>query len=78
MRAQHALAKLEIGATPPGAPGLPHDLARLDWFDLRQMLLVARLVVEAARARRESRGAHQREDHPGLDPAWARSQVMAA
>jgi succinate dehydrogenase/fumarate reductase flavoprotein subunit len=34
-------------------------------------LLVARLVARAALARTESRGAHQRTDHPATDPAWA-------
>ena len=78
LRAAAALADLgaELGAAPPGAPGTPHDLARLDWFDLRQMLLVAESVVQAALARTESRGAHQREDFPGLDPAWQRNQVQ--
>ena len=35
-----------------------------DWFELRAMLTSARLVVSAALARTESRGAHQREDYP--------------
>jgi succinate dehydrogenase/fumarate reductase flavoprotein subunit len=79
-RAAAAIAELrvELGNAPPGAPGTPHDLARLDWFDLRQMLLVAACVVRAARMRTESRGAHQREDFPAMDPAWARPQVLAA
>ncbi|MGJ3508478.1 L-aspartate oxidase [Enemella sp. A6] len=33
---------------------------------------VATLVVAAARARTESRGAHRRTDHPHTDPSWAR------
>ena len=65
-----------LGEAPPGRPGTPHDLARLDWFDLRQMLLVADAVVQAAAARTESRGAHQREDFPGQDPAWRLNQLL--
>jgi succinate dehydrogenase/fumarate reductase flavoprotein subunit len=52
------------------------DTARLDWFDLRNMLLVAETVTRAALARRESRGAHQREDFPQTDPDWAFNQAM--
>ena len=74
-RAAAALAALhaEVGEAPPGTPGLTHDLARLDWLDLRQMLLVAESVVIAATARTESRGAHQREDFPEMSPAWERN-----
>jgi succinate dehydrogenase/fumarate reductase flavoprotein subunit len=52
------------------------DLRRLEWFDLRNMLLVARVVTMAALARRESRGAHQREDSPGMLPQWRVNQVL--
>jgi succinate dehydrogenase / fumarate reductase flavoprotein subunit len=78
-RAARGIAALReaIGETPPGAPGLAHDLARFDWFDLRQMLLVADSVVAAAAARRESRGAHQREDAPDTDPAWTVNQLVS-
>jgi len=65
-----------VGDTPPGKPGAAHDLVRLDWFDLRQMLLVAESVVAAAAERRESRGAHQREDAPDTDPAWTINQTI--
>jgi len=77
-RALAGLAELEaeLGTTPPGVPGQAHDLARLDWLDLRQMLLVARAVVLAALAREESRGAHQREDFPEMREEWRVNQVI--
>src|SRR5215831_5729945 len=66
----------EIGHTPPG-DGNRFDMRRIDWFDLRNMLLVSRVVAEAALARTETRGAHQREDHPHLSPDWAINQTVA-
>jgi succinate dehydrogenase/fumarate reductase flavoprotein subunit len=42
-------------------------------LESRNMVLVARMVVSAARARTESRGAHQRADFPGQDDSlWLR------
>ena len=64
----------EIGERPFGGTG-PFDMARLDWFDLRNMLLVAHTVTKAALARTESRGAHQREDFPGMLEKWHVNQV---
>ena len=46
------------------------DLQRLEWFDLRNMLTVARAVAATALARSESRGAQQREDFPNMLPQW--------
>ena len=60
---------------PPA--GKPYDTELADWLDLSTMLVVARCVASSALARTESRGAHQREDHPGLDPAWQKNQVIA-
>jgi succinate dehydrogenase / fumarate reductase flavoprotein subunit len=53
------------------------DPVLIDWLDLRSMLLVAQTVALPALARNESRGAHQREDHLGLDEAWQLNQVVA-
>jgi succinate dehydrogenase/fumarate reductase flavoprotein subunit len=71
-----AIARLtdELGSTPPG-DGNRFDMRRIEWFDLRNMLLVARVVAEAARARTETRGAQQREDYPQLSPDWAFNQI---
>ena len=76
---RRALAAIEettraLGERPDGAGGA-FDLRLLEWFDLRNMLLVARTVTMAALARTESRGAHQREDFPGMLPQWRVNQV---
>jgi succinate dehydrogenase / fumarate reductase, flavoprotein subunit len=76
----HALAAIDdmsaaLGERPVG-DNKAFDLRRLEWFDLRNMLLVARVVTMAALARRESRGAHQREDFPGMLPQWRVNQVV--
>jgi succinate dehydrogenase/fumarate reductase flavoprotein subunit len=63
----------ELGDRPAGE-ARPFDMQRIDWFDLRNMLLVARIVTEAALRRTESRGAHQREDFPGMLPEWQINQ----
>jgi succinate dehydrogenase / fumarate reductase flavoprotein subunit len=65
----------DIGERPLGDGGA-FDMVRLDWFDLRNMMLVAHTVAKAALARTESRGAHQREDYPGMLPEWRVNQVV--
>ncbi len=45
-------------------------------FELRNMLVVARLIVEAALQRRESRGAHYREDFTEASEEWQRHIVL--
>ena len=44
--------------------------------ELRNMLVVSRLIVEAALQRRESRGAHYREDFPEPSEEWRRHVVV--
>jgi succinate dehydrogenase/fumarate reductase flavoprotein subunit len=78
-RLERAIARMndmtgELGERPSGDGGR-FDMRRIDWFDLRNMLLVARVVAPAALRRTESRGAHQREDFPGMVPEWRVNQV---
>jgi len=63
-----------LGERPVGDGGR-FDMRRIDWLDLCNMLLVARIVAQAALRRTESRGAHQREDFPGMLPEWQVNQV---
>jgi len=65
----------DLGERPAGSRGA-FDMQRLDWLDMRNMLIVARSVAQAALARTESRGAHQREDHPDTRPEWQINQVL--
>jgi succinate dehydrogenase/fumarate reductase flavoprotein subunit len=69
-----AALKESLGSAPP--PLLSFDTIRQDWFDARNMLLVAETVAQAALARRESRGAHQREDCPATDAEWSLHHVQ--
>ncbi len=55
-------------ALPPARDRAAHELENL--------LLVARLVTEAALLRRESRGAHFRADHPQPSPGEAHRLVL--
>ena len=67
----------ELGDRPSGdGGGGGFDMQRLDWFDLGNMLLVARAVTAAALNRTETRGAQQREDYPETAPAWAVNQYV--
>lgn len=52
------------------------NLSLQDWFELRAMLMAAETVVTSALARKESRGAHQREDFPDADESFLKNQVL--
>jgi succinate dehydrogenase/fumarate reductase flavoprotein subunit len=77
-RALERIADLRREAAPAKPPaGRPFDTALLDWLDLDTMTRVGEIVARTALARTESRGAHQREDFPGLDEErWHRNQVV--
>jgi succinate dehydrogenase/fumarate reductase flavoprotein subunit len=57
--------------------GRQFNAALAEWFELRGSVVAAQAVARAAAVRTESRGAHQRDDFPDTDPAWARSQRIA-
>jgi succinate dehydrogenase/fumarate reductase flavoprotein subunit len=64
------LPRLRIGPARPFNPDL-HD-----FFELRAMLLTSESVVRSALSRRESRGAHQREDFPNTDYLCLKNQAV--
>ena len=51
---------------------LPAQYTSLQGWELQNMLTVARIMVDAAFQREESRGVHLRTDFPGLDDNWDR------
>ena len=53
-----------------------YDTGLADWYTLRAGLEVAEAIAATALARRESRGAHQREDFPESDAQLAMSQTV--
>ncbi|SEN89102.1 L-aspartate oxidase [Actinacidiphila rubida] len=63
----------EVGVHPDIA-GF-QDLAHA--FDLKSAALAARATLEAALERRETRGCHNRSDHPELDPALRVNMVWS-
>jgi len=67
----------DVGDRPLTSSSGGFDPVLIDCLDLRNMLLVAQAVALPALTRTESRGAHQREDYPGLDDAWEVNQIVA-
>jgi succinate dehydrogenase/fumarate reductase flavoprotein subunit len=66
----------ELPALQPAA-ATAYDGMLVVWVELETMTRVGECVASAALARTESRGAHQREDFPGLDGHWSVNQVIA-
>jgi succinate dehydrogenase / fumarate reductase flavoprotein subunit len=47
-------------------------------LDLRNIMLIADCVAQAALERQESRGGHTRDDFPQMSPEWRKVNVIAA
>jgi succinate dehydrogenase / fumarate reductase flavoprotein subunit len=45
-------------------------------LDLRNILLIAQCVAQAALERQESRGGHTREDYPEMSPDWRKVNLI--
>jgi succinate dehydrogenase / fumarate reductase, flavoprotein subunit len=63
-------ARVKIGGNIQYNPGWHLAL------DLKNMLDVSEAVTRAALERKESRGAHTREDFPDSDPRWAKLNLI--
>jgi succinate dehydrogenase / fumarate reductase flavoprotein subunit len=44
-------------------------------LDMRNIMLMARCVAQAALERQESRGGHTRDDYPGMRPDWRKINI---
>jgi len=79
LEARERLAELQEESSSVSVAG-PRE-ANPAWqqaLDLESQLTVARLIVESALAREESRGAHFRADFPERDDdGWLRAVVVA-
>ena len=47
-------------------------------LDLRNMLVVAECVAQAALERQESRGGHTRDDYPDMSPEWRKVNLICS
>jgi L-aspartate oxidase len=70
-------AEERAAAVPVDAAATPATAARREALETANLLDVARLVVDAALAREESRGAHFRTDFPETDDDQARPATSA-
>lgn len=53
-----------------------HNGSLVEWFELRNGLLAAEALALSALNRRESRGAHQRDDFPETSAQYEKNQRL--
>ena len=73
------LEKLRARAAKVSAPG--GSAYNPGWhlaLDLRNILLIAECVAQAALERQESRGGHTRDDYPGMSPEWRQVNLLCS
>jgi fumarate reductase flavoprotein subunit len=71
--AQRELEALEMHLDAQGLAdhNRAFNLSWHDWMNLKSLIAVSRAITAAAAARRDSRGAHYRSDHPDAGPLEA-------
>jgi L-aspartate oxidase len=62
------LDEVDAGAVSGGTDG--SGVGEVAYGELQNLLTVSRAVLRSAERRRESRGAHRREEFPAPDPGW--------
>jgi succinate dehydrogenase / fumarate reductase flavoprotein subunit len=73
------LDKLRERAGKVSAPG--GSVYNPGWhlaLDLRNILLIAECVAQAALERQESRGGHTRDDYPAMSPEWRKVNLICS
>jgi len=74
VEAQEELTKLKEENLPKIYGKKPHEV--MEAVEASNLFIVASLVVKAALARKESRGAHNRIDYPNQDDDWLKHIVL--
>jgi fumarate reductase flavoprotein subunit len=79
LRAREQLRTLDASLAATGVPAgtRAFNLSWHDWLNLRNLTAISRVIVEAALARQDSRGAHFREDFPGTDDLSTSTYTVA-
>jgi succinate dehydrogenase / fumarate reductase, flavoprotein subunit len=71
------IEKLRERATKVSAPGgMAYNPGWHMALDLRNILLMAECVAQAALERQESRGGHTRDDYPVMSPEWRKINLL--
>ncbi len=77
---KQALAELEnLGEQAASVSAAGGSAYNPGWhlaLDLRNIMLMARCVAQAALERQESRGGHTRNDYPGMSPEWRKVNLV--
>ncbi len=66
LRARAQLAALDTQLMAVGVPGASrsYNVTWHDWMNIKSLISISQVIVQAALARKDSRGAHFREDFP--------------
>jgi succinate dehydrogenase/fumarate reductase flavoprotein subunit len=67
------LEEIRVNDLPYMATSIKNKVFNIEWLDALEavnMIDAAEMVCRSALMREESRGLHQRSDHPNVDPEW--------